>query len=359
MVTSDDVRSLRVAYVTPYDEDYASIYAHTARRISAWRSNGATVSYFTIGGGGRAKRGAAQNLLADVRTESALAAAITAFAPDVIYVRWLAPVPGLNQRLAAIAPVVLEIHADDLVEVARASWLRRTYLRAFRAQELGRATGATFVISELADDPSFTKITGARGVFGNGSWVQRRDHAPAGRPRVGISTAGLNEWTGLDRFVGLAHELDSVADWVVVCPELERPAIVAAVGDAVTVIGTASHDEYVAEVASWSVAIGTLALERKGLRTASPLKVRDYLGLGVPTVLPYWDEGVVGIEHELLLKLTSPTDAPIERVDAAVLKEFIAMAHGRDLPPDVSAHASGEAIERRRIEFLGAFRDHR
>lgn len=356
MSTSSDPASLRVAYVTPYDEDYRSIHSHTARRIGAWRASGADVSTFLIGGGGRAKRGAARNLLADIRDAPRLSAEIAAFAPDVIYVRWLAPVPGLYRRLASVAPLVLEVHADDMVEVARASWARRVYLRAFRARALAAARGATFVVSELANDPSFRRISGARAVFGNGSWVRRREQAPSGRPRVGISTAGLNEWTGLDRFVMLARELGDVADWVVVCPESERPAIVAATGDELHVVGTTSQEEYVAEVSSWSVAMGTLALERKGLRTASPLKARDYLGLGVPTVFPYWDEGVDGIDHDLLLKLTSPTEAPVERIDPSLLRAFITRASGRDLPPDVSARASGEDIERRRLEFLRSLR---
>lgn len=356
MHTSGEITTLRVAYVTPYDEDYSSIHAHTSRRIVEWETHGAVVSRFTIGGGGRATRGATQNLLNDARGVRKLAAEVAAFAPTVIYVRWLAPVPGLYRRLRRIAPLVLEIHADDLVEVARSSWLRGAYLRIFRSHELRQASGGTFVVSELAADPSFRMIDGARGVFGNGSWVEPRGQTSSGRPRVGISTAAMNDWTGIDRFVELAKELDDVADWVVVCPERESSSIRAVAGDAVRVVGTVDQEGYLAEVASWSVAIGTLALERKSLRTASPLKVRDYLGLGVPTVLPYWDEGIADIEHELLLKLAGPAAAPVESIDPQILRDFIGEAHGRDLPVEISVGASGAEIERRRMSFLAGFR---
>ncbi|MGV2902610.1 hypothetical protein ACNPM4_13100, partial [Microbacterium sp. AGC62] len=300
-------------------------------------------------------RGATRNMMNDIRGARRLIAEVASFAPTVIYARWLAPVPGLYRGLSAVAPVVVEVHADDLVEVARSSWTRRTYLRLFRAQELRQASGGTFVVSELADDRSFRLIRGARGVFGNGSWVQRRAQTSSGRPRVGISTAAMNDWTGLDRFAALASELGDLSDWIVVCPASERHTIAAAMGDAVQVVGTRDQTEYLDEVASWSVAMGTLALERKSLRTASPLKVRDYLGLGVPTVLPYWDEGIADLENDLLLKLAGPNDAPVEHIDSALIRDFIVRAHGRDLPAEVSSHASGVEIERRRVDFLGQF----
>jgi hypothetical protein len=356
MNRSDDGRPLRIAYVTPYDEDYPSIQDHTARRLEAWTAGGAIVSSFTIGGGGRARRGATQNLLTDMRESSSLAGDVEAFGPDVVYARWLAPVPGLYKRLRRHAPLVLEVHADDLIEVARTSHLRRAYLHTFRRKELRQASGATFVVSELAEDPSFRAIRGPRGVFGNGSWASPRTSTPSGRPRVGISTAGVNEWTGLDRFVSLALQLDDVADWVVVCPEAEEESVRAATGGAVEVVGTGGSEDYLAEVASWSVAIGTLALERKNLRTASPLKVRDYLGLAVPTVLPYWDEGAAELDHALLLKLAARDEPPVPCIDPAVLRRFIAAAHGRSLPSELLTTMSGAGIERRRMNFLRGFR---
>ena len=56
-----------------------------------------------------------------------------------------------------------------------------------------------------------------------------------------------------------------------------------------TVHGTLSGDAYWAVLGRADVAIGSLAMERAGLREGSPLKVREYLLAGIPTVIGYED----------------------------------------------------------------------
>lgn len=352
---SNEARGLRVAYVTPYGRDYTSITKHTTRRREEWRALGVDTEQFLIGDDARSGKPAWRNLVDDWRMRGSLVRSVAQFNPDVIYVRWLAPIPGLLKLLGRLAPVVLDVHADDLIEVARGSTLRTLFLKAFRAKEIAAAEGATFVVTELSEMPSFAGVRGPRSVFPNASWLTRREGSPAGRPRVGISVGSPHPWAGLDRFSQLAASAGADIDWVVVCPSASADAVRAAVGPEISVVATQGEGEYVAELETWSVAFGTLALERAGLRTASPLKARDYLGMGIPTVLPYWDEGVAEISDELLLKLAGPTDAPVERIDPSLIRSFIAKAHGRNLPADVSARAAGAEIERRRVEFLASF----
>lgn len=346
---------LRIAYVTPYDDEYRSITAHTRRRFGEWERRGAIVSRFVLGPGDRGARPAIANLFADIACSSRLAQQVAAFEPSVIYARWLAPVAGLHARLSSIAPLVLDIHADDVSAVARRSFVRRLYFMCCRGEELKSVAGATFVVGELAQHARFDLIGGPRDVFMNGSWLSRRAESPDPPLRVGLSTGGVNHWTGLDRLSELAEQLHQCAEWVVVCPQAEQERVSRSVGKWVQVVGTSSEAEYVAELSTWSLALGTLALERAGLRTASPLKVRDYLGLGVPMILPYWDEGLAGIEHELVLKLAGRHEAPVEHLDPEIVQDFIRFAHGRTLPYDITKLGTGEAVEARRIEFLRQF----
>lgn len=48
-----------------------------------------------------------------------------------------------------------------------------------------------------------------------------------------------------------------------------------------------------------NIGIGTLALHRKGMKEASPLKVREYLAYGLPVILGYKDTDVDGKDFVL------------------------------------------------------------
>ena len=343
---------LRIAYVTPYDDAYVSISSHTAQRIAAWRERGVIVDTFVVGRGGRGGRGALMNLWQDLADRGPLARRIRDSQPDLVYMRWLTPVPGLNRRLRSVAPLILEVHADDQEEVGARSPLRSLFTRLFRRAELRAASGATFVISELDDSASFSGIVGPRIVAPNGSWIERRPLPKVGQPLVGISVGSMNEWTGVDRFVALAAQLRSDARWVVVCPPGAAPAVREVVGEEVELVVAADEEAYRDEISRWTVAIGTMALERSGRRTATPLKVRDYLGRGVPTVLPYWDESVSGLGDPLVLALAGPHDSPVAEIDPAVVRDFIRRANGRNVSMATSNAVAGAAIEDRRVAFL-------
>jgi hypothetical protein len=346
---------LRIAYVTPYGAEYRAISTHTDNRIKAWRSDGAEVEKVIIGGEGRLARSSWGNLLNDVFTISTTVGAVSKIAPDVIYVRWLTPIPGLFKALRRIAPVVVEVHADDLLEVAGSSRIRQFYLRMTRGRELRVASGATFVIAEISANPHFDEIAGPRGIFPNASWLQRRDWRGGARPRVGLSVGAPFPASGIDRFGEIARDLADEAEWVIVCPASVAGRVEEEAGAGVTVVPTESETDYVEELATWSVAFGSMGLERKGLRTASPLKVRDYVGLGIPTVLPYWDEGVVGVDDPMLWKVAGESDAPVRHIDRDACRDFIGRAVGQRLKESTSAAVSGPAVESRRLAFLLSF----
>ncbi|MGN7861649.1 hypothetical protein ACTJI8_13805 [Microbacterium sp. 22303] len=346
---------LRIAYVTPYGAEYRAISTHTDNRINAWRDRGAKVEKVIIGGEGRLARSSWRNLLNDIFTIRDTVKAVSKITPDVIYVRWLTPIPGLFKALRRIAPIVVEIHADDLLEVAGSSRIRRFYLRMTRGRELRVASGATFVVAEISANPHFDEISGPREIFPNASWLQRRDWHEGSRPRVGLSVGAPFPASGIDRFGEIARDLAEVADWVIVCPAPVAGRVEEEAGAGVSVVPTHSEAEYVEELATWSVAFGSMGLERKGLRTASPLKVRDYVGLGIPTVLPYWDEGVVGVDDPMLWKVAGESDAPVQHIDRDACRHFIVRAAGQRLRESTSSAVSGPVVEARRLEFLRSF----
>jgi len=344
---------MKLAFVTPYDSDFVSVYLHTNARLDEWRRQGLQVENFVVGNGGRLQRSALSNLVHDLRTSGDLTRRLAEFQPDLICTRWLTPVPGLVGRLRRIAPVVFEVHSNDIEETAAGRPLHTLYTKAFRERELRGGSGACFVTRELAGLPVFRSIPGPRGSFGNGTALTRRaTPALPQTPIIGMAVGHAQPWSGLDRFSDLAEALPEMS-WVLACPDSALADVSAAAGPSVVVRGTRSMDEYYDEVRSWTVAIGTMALERKGLTSATPLKVRDYVGLGVPTVLPYWDDDLGTVTDPLLANLAGENEA-MAPVEPGFLRAFASAAMGHNLRPETSAVVSIETIERRRTQFFRA-----
>lgn len=344
---------MKLAFVTPYDSDFVSVYLHTNKRLDEWRRQGIEVEAFVVGNGGRLQRSPLSNLVHDLRTSGDLTRGLAKFQPNLICCRWLTPVPGLVGKLRRIAPVVFEIHSNDIEETAAGRPLYGLYTRAFRERELRGGSGACFVTRELAGLHAFRGIPGPRGSFGNGTTLtQRATPVPSEKQVIGMAVGSTQPWSGLDRFSHLAEALPEMR-WVVVCPQPAFAHVSAAVGQSVVVRGTRSTDEYYDELRSWTVAIGTMALERKGLSSAVPLKVRDSVGLGVPTVLPYWDDDLGSVTDPLLANLAAENQASAP-VSPEFLRDFSNSANGQNLRMSTSAVVNIERIESRRVEF---FRD--
>lgn len=67
--------------------------------------------------------------------------------------------------------------------------------------------------------------------------------------------------------------------------------------------GYCDFETYKDIVSSCHIAIGTLGLHRKKMKEASPLKVREYLALGYPTIIAYDDTAFLEKDFSFLLKL--------------------------------------------------------
>ena len=87
--------------------------------------------------------------------------------PDVIYLRYCSYQPGFS-ALFDLAPVVIEINADDTKEIELVSRKSHFYNLATRGRLLGRAKGFAFVTHELAESRSFEEFTAPLVVIGNG-----------------------------------------------------------------------------------------------------------------------------------------------------------------------------------------------
>lgn len=115
-----------------------------------------------------------------------------------------------------------------------------------------------------------------------------------------VMTGFSRPWHGVDRALALLAELpeSSVELWLIGTQNdtdrkyVEIMASKYGVGRFVRVFPWLSKSEVVDLVAAAEVGIGPLALDRKQMTEAQPLKVRFYLVLGLPVLFNYRDPGV-------------------------------------------------------------------
>jgi glycosyltransferase involved in cell wall biosynthesis len=277
---------------------------------------------------------------------------IRAWRPDIIYFRYAHHSPGLPALFHAV-PAAAEINSDDTVEYALTlSGPKRLYHRLTRERILRAVRAFIPVTHELA--ARFAGFEKPSEVIGNSFDFAEFPPLPPpceaqGRRLVFVGSPGT-PWHGLDRVGAIAALFPEVAIDVVGCAEDDwRAAGAGAVPANVIFHGTLSHDRYLPLLHAATAALGTLGLYRKGMDEACPLKVREYLALGLPVIAGYQDTDVPP-EADYYLRLPNNADAlaPWRERIAAFLQHW----QGRRVARASVAHLDTGVKEARRLAFM-------
>lgn len=273
---------------------------------------------------------------------------IVSWQPDIVYLRQSTYQPWFSV-LFSLAPVVIEINADDTKELWLVSRKSHLYNLATRSRILRRASGFVFVTNELAYSPSFARFAKTRAVVANGinlAEIHLRAQAPNNdQPRLFFIGSSGFRWHGIDKILLLAQKRPQ---W--------RFDIVGGIGAVTASLppNVVSHEhlqqsDYAELLASADVAISTLALHRKMMEEASPLKTREYLAAGVPTILAYRDTDFLrGAPFLLQLPNVEENILPqIGRID-----EFVQRMRGVTVPRTSVAHLDWSEKEPVRLAFF-------
>lgn len=175
------------------------------------------------------------------------------------------------------------LHPESIKDALRVIWEQNIF------NPVHESEGLFYVTSEIArlDDLSYPSLVVGNPGLDTELFTSKR--FPTSR-RVGMSIANLASWSGIDIFMSLAPAKPSFTFVILMPVELKlRNGLLRGLPRNVQLVFAANYLEYVAELKTWSHAVGPLALERKGLTEAAPLKVRDYVSLGIPTFIRYKD----------------------------------------------------------------------
>jgi len=267
--------------------------------------------------------------------------------PDLIYLRQSTVSPSVV-ILAAARPTVVELNTLDLAELRMQSRLRYYYAAATRDLVLRRARGLVVVTHEIAQHASVRGLGRATEAIPNS--IDLADHpslrAPHNAtPRIVFIGAPRLPWAGVDKIPRLARRFP---DWEfdVIGPgraEMPDPP------PNIRIHGLLDRAAYLPILARADAAMGPLALYRKQMTEASPLKVAEYLAYGIPTIIGYTDTRFPG-GAPFLLQLPNTED----NVDRSVvqIRDFVLGWMGRRVDRGAIASIDARVIERRRLDFI-------
>lgn len=336
-------------------------------QCAAWRFAGHDVRYFTLAPSTHVWRELAAsvpvtilargNIVSRAKRSLDLCHAVSAWDPDIIYLRYAHAAPG-HPNLFRRFPTIAELNSDDTAEYAltlgawKALYHRLTRKRMLRSvaafipvtQELARRIAPlSKPIETIGNSIQFTGVpslapapdaTGTRLVF-------------MGTPRT--------PWHGLDRIAEFARlfpqwHIDIVGDdnttWAHSVPVVPPPNL--------RLHGLLNREQYLPILGAATVALGTFGLYKKKMNEACPLKIREYLALGLPVIGACADTDIPsGADYYLRLP-NEPSSLEPHR--EAILR-FVTYWRGRRVARDAVAHLDTSVKETRRLAFMSKIVD--
>ncbi len=272
------------------------------------------------------------------------------YCPDVIYYRQQGPwYPGVAS-LFGDTPMVLEVNTDE--EKENRLWGRSIALfhRNTSAWLRRRAAGFVGVTNEIT--ATLQPSTVPRAIIPNALFRPVNPHPPTKNvaPRflfVGSRLMGANSWHGIDLVHRLAMSLPQFEFTVVGMTADDFPDLKPISN--LRFLGPLYGDNLDNVYRNHDIGISTLALFRKGIVEACPLKTREYLSYGLPVVIAY-EEAEPRLNAAPYVLRIKTQDVAIE-TSALAVKEFAESWVNRRVTDNLG-FLSSESVELKRLNFL-------
>lgn len=289
--------------------------------------------------------------LSRIMTMARLVEGVRAFHPRLIYLRWDMFYPPMV-RFPRRTPIVVELNTDDEAESALSSGIRSKYNRLTRGLLLGRARAFVFVTAELSAKPSVARFKARHAVVSNGIELAaypslRAVEGPA--PRLAFVGTADQPWHGVDKLVDLAARRPA---WRFDIVGLDAGTALLAPGPRpanITWHGALERAQVIEVLATADVGVGTLALHRKSMSEACPLKVREYLAVGLPILYGYTDPDADG-PADYALRIENTETNVIDALDA--IDDFVTRSRGVRVPRSAVAHIDVAVKEGQRLALF-------
>lgn len=266
--------------------------------------------------------------------------------PDILYFRQDIYYTAWEQLMKRI-PTVIEINTDDVQEFKHKSWIFNYYNRLTRSRLLKNAAGLVYVTGGLSERAYFSVFKKPSIIISNGIKLSDIDVLPDPEnsvPRLTFIGSPSMPWHGLDKILLMAKLLPDFKFDIIGSEDtmVERPPNV-------KFYGFLQYDEYINILAKTDVAIGSLAIHRAGLSEASPLKVREYLAMGIPIIIAYHDTDFPD-QYDFIYQLPNEENNIEPYIDS--IKRFVLVSKNKRVSRNDIRHLDCPVKETIRLAFF-------
>ncbi len=206
-----------------------------------------------------------------------------------------------------------------------------------------------FVTSELALLSHFQKYNKEHIVIGNGIDLEGYEPLPPARnkyPRLVFMGSPSQPWHGIDKIVKLAQRQPL---WLFDLIGISKEDLGADNHQNVICHGYMNRRDYTRILAAADIAIVTIALHRNNMHEATPLKVREYLAFGLPTIIGYKDTDFPS-GAPFLLQLPNCESNISENME--LIQSFVVKWMGKRVARSEVLHLDLRQKERKRLKFM-------
>jgi glycosyltransferase involved in cell wall biosynthesis len=317
---------MRIAYVALYlDKDIVQggVGEKIRTQMKFWRDFGHDVKLFTLSPDDLNLEGASvfqytsrklspflklvTRFFARSVAMAKLADEVQRYCPDFVYLRNGLYVYPLH-RIFKVAPMVAELNSYDISEYRYQGWFVYWVNRLTRGLALKSASGlvsTSYEIAEISDNARYDKPVK---VIGNGIDLDRNIVLPAPANKIPVITLVGSPgmiWHGVDKLIRLAERCPDLMIYIV---GYRSEDIDGYIPENVHLCGFLPREQVRNILKMSDVACGTLALHRKNMEEASPLKVREAAACGIPLILGYRDTDLSGLQMDCILQLPNTED---------------------------------------------------
>lgn len=352
---------MRIAYLTmgfPDPSDAANgIFRKVLGQMGYWRQAGHDVRWYALASNPNVSEElaavpftplwAAPGHIARFRASPGIFRRLVEAKPDMVYMRFGSYYPrqtGLMQRV----PTFLELNSDDLSEY-RAMLPRPQFWfhQLTRGWTLNAAAGLVATTHAIARN--FTQFNKPTLVMANSIDMSQYERRPApNNPNPRLIFIALNHapWNGVESLLDLARAFPNWQVDVIGQTGLEKRDDVP---PNIHLHGRLTKPQYDQLMHNADIAVGTMALHRKQMDEACPLKVREYFAYGLPMISAYTDTDFPQ-GAPFMLQLPNRENNILPHV--AEIEAFVQAWKGKRVPYEAVKHVDTPVKEAARLAFF-------
>jgi hypothetical protein len=245
-------------------------------------------------------------------------------------------------------PTFLEINTNDLTEykVTYSKVIYRYHVLT-RESVLKNAAGMFFLTTEAARN--YAHYQRPYQVIGDSIDFSRYPiPEPPGNetPRLVFMGLGISPWFGVDKVIMMAERFP---DWSFDIIGIAKNDLSGRLRGNITAHGYLNQTRYEEIISRADIGIGTLALHRIGMDESTPLKVREYLAYGLPTIIGYRD---TDLPTKTPFVLSLPNSENNVQDSLKLIERFVQEWSGRRIARSEISYLGLDLKEEKRLEFI-------